>query len=66
MYAVLQHVPSPSKTLTYLSSKLKAQSSKLKEKGSLILLDTRDDDSETTTFPIVSALTKNVFIFTPN
>jgi len=51
MYAVLQHVPSPSKALTYLSSKLK-------ENGSLILLDTREDDSETTTYPIVPALAK--------
>jgi len=51
IYAVLQHVSSPSKTLTYLSSKLK-------ENGSLILLDTREDDSETTTYPIIPVLTK--------
>lgn len=51
MYAVLQHVPSPSKALTYLSSKLT-------KNGSLILLDTREDDSETTTYPIIPTLVK--------
>lgn len=51
MYAVLQHVPSVSKALFYLSSKLN-------KNGSFVILDTREDDSEIITNPLVPALSK--------